>query len=151
MRHLVILLFCSAILFSVETSRAQDADKTDTQRGTITVLLSGFENVKGTVKLCLCRSEDEHKGKKLEFCKVSAEIKSKKAEWVFKNMPYGRYSIKAFHDENENSKMDTNFAGMPVERYGFSNNARGRFGPPSFEQAAFTLNAPRMTIAIELK
>jgi uncharacterized protein (DUF2141 family) len=66
-------------------------------------------------------------------------------------MPYGKYSIKAFHDENENSKLDTNFTGMPVELYGFSNNARGQFGPPSFERTAFTLNEPRVTVAIELK
>ncbi len=66
-------------------------------------------------------------------------------------MPYGRYSIKAFHDENNNSKLDTNFLGMPTERYGFSNNARGRFGPPSFAEAAVTLNSPQITIAIEVK
>jgi uncharacterized protein (DUF2141 family) len=105
----------------------------------------------GNVKLCVCRSEDEYTGKMKEFCIASKELKNKKAEWVIENMPYGRYSIKAFHDENGNSKLDTNFAGMPVELYGVSNNARARFGPPSFASTAFTLNAPQMTTVIELK
>ena len=47
--------------------------------------------------------------------------------------------------------LDKDFLGMPTEQYGFSNNARGRFGPPPFARAAFTLNAPQMTVAIELK
>jgi uncharacterized protein (DUF2141 family) len=150
MKHAVALFFLLA-LFPVANSHAEETHASSDQTGTITVQLAGFENVKGTVKLCLCRSGDEHKGKTPEFCRVSADIKDRKAEWVFKNMPYGRYSIKVFHDENGNSKLDTNFAGMPIERYGFSNNARGRFGPPSFEQAAFTLSAPQMSVAIELK
>ena len=53
--------------------------------------------------------------------------------------------------KTETAKLDTNFAGMPIELYGFSNNARGRFGPPPFVKTAFTLSAPQMTIAIELK
>jgi uncharacterized protein (DUF2141 family) len=150
MRPAIALCFL-ILLLSIETSHAEDAHTSNNQTGNVTVQLTGFENDQGTVKLCVCRSEDEYTGKTKEFCTASKEIKSKKAEWVFKNMPYGKYSIKAFHDENENSKLDTNFAGMPVELYGFSNNARGRFGPPSFERAAFTLNEPQMTIAIELK
>ena len=146
-----IALFFLIVLLSIETSHAEDAHTSHNQTGNVTVQLTGFENDQGTVKLCVCRSEEEYTGKLKEFCTASKEIKSKKAEWVFKNMPYGKYSIKAFHDENENSKLDTNFAGMPVELYGFSNNARGRFGPPSFKRAAFTLNSPQMTIAIELK
>jgi uncharacterized protein (DUF2141 family) len=115
------------------------------------VLLTGFENDRGTVKLCLCCSEDEYTGKTKEFCTASKELKDKKAEWVLENMPYGRYSVKAFHDENDNTKLDTNFAGMPIEPYGFSNNARGRFGPPPFARTAVTLNSPQITIAIEVK
>jgi uncharacterized protein (DUF2141 family) len=147
MKH-TMMLFLLVAVFPLETSHAED---TNNQTGSITVQLTGVEHDQGTVKLCVCRSEDEYTGKTKEFCTASKEIKSKKAEWVFKNMPYGKYSIKAFHDENGNSKLDTNFAGMPVELYGFSNNARGRLGPPPFERAAFTLNEPQVTIAIELK
>ncbi|HIE03040.1 MAG TPA: DUF2141 domain-containing protein [Thiotrichaceae bacterium] len=49
------------------------------------------------------------------------------------------YAIAAYHDTNGNEKLDENFFGIPKEGYGFSNNARGTFGPPSFEKAAFQL------------
>jgi uncharacterized protein (DUF2141 family) len=150
MRHAIIVFFLVIVLL-IETSHAQDNNKAVIQKGKITVLLTGFENDQGTVKLCLCCSEDEYTGKTKEFCTASKELKDKKAEWVLENMPYGRYSVKAFHDENGNSRLDKDFLGMPTERYGFSNNARGRFGPPPFESAAFTLNSAQTTIAIEVK
>ena len=54
-------------------------------------------------------------------------------------LPPGTYAIGIFHDVNLNNKMDNNFLGIPVEQYGFSNNARALFGPPDFEDAAFVL------------
>ena len=55
-------------------------------------------------------------------------------------LPAGQYAVGIFHDVNLNNKMDNNFLGLPKEQYGFSNNARALFGPPSFEDAAFELN-----------
>jgi uncharacterized protein (DUF2141 family) len=150
MRHASILFFL-LVLFLIETTHAQDNNISNNQTGNITVQLTGFENDQGTVKLCVCRSEDEYTGKLKEFCTGSTELKDKKAEWIFERMPYGRYSIKVFHDENGNNKLDTNFAGMPTERYGFSNNARGRFGPPPFAKTAFTLNSRQIKIEIDVK
>ena len=150
MRHAIPLFFL-ILFFSMATSHAAETRASVGQTGTITVQLTGFENDRGTAKLCVCRSEDEYTGKAKEFCTASTEIKSTKAEWVFEHMPYGSYSIKAFHDENGNSRLDKDFLGMPTERYGFSNNARGRFGPPTFASAAFRLNSPQLKIAIEIK
>jgi len=132
-------------------SHAEDTQTLNNKTGTITVQLTGFENDQGAVKLCVCRTEDEYTGNAKEFCTASKEIKNRRAEWIFERMPYSRYSIKAFHDENANNKLDTDILGRPTEQYGFSNNARGQFGPPPFAKTAFTLSAPQMTIAIELK
>ncbi len=77
MRHAIIVFFLVAVL-PIETSHAQDNNKAAIQKGTITVLLTGFENDRGTVKLCLCRSEDEYTGNKKEFCTASTEIKRQK-------------------------------------------------------------------------
>ncbi|MDT4856944.1 hypothetical protein FQZ97_913500 [compost metagenome] len=63
------------------------------------------------------------------------------AQLVFSGLPVGRYVIKSFADENGNAKLDTNILGRPTERYGFSNNARGRMGPPTFDAAAVQLDA----------
>jgi len=150
MRNAIALVFL-IVFISIETAHAGDTQTSHNQTGSITVQLTGVEHDQGTVKLCVCRSEDEYTGKTKEFCTASTELKSRKAEWVFENMPYGKYSIKAFHDENGNSRLDKDILGIPTEQYGFSNNVRGRFGPPPFVKTAFTLSASQMTIAIELK
>ena len=61
-----------------------------------------------------------------------------------------KYAIAVYHDENTNRKLDKNFLGMPTEKYGFSNQARGVFGPPSFAEAAFLfLGKSSVSIKIE--
>jgi uncharacterized protein (DUF2141 family) len=64
------------------------------------------------------------------------------------DLPPGRYAVAAYVDNNRNGKQDKNFLGVPKEDYGFSNEARGRFGPPDFAEAAFDIgdNAVSKTI-----
>lgn len=57
---------------------------------------------------------------------------------VLKGLPDGPLAISLFQDANANGRLDMNALGIPVEPYGFSNNAAGRFGPPRFEQAVLT-------------
>ncbi len=59
------------------------------------------------------------------------------ARCVFKEMPAGEYGISAFHDEDENGKLNTNFVGYPLEEYCATNNARNTFSAPSWEDAKF--------------
>lgn len=58
---------------------------------------------------------------------------------VFADLPPGRYAVAAFHDADENGRLTLWPIGLPREPYGFSNDARRRFGPPGFDSAAFTL------------
>jgi uncharacterized protein (DUF2141 family) len=64
-------------------------------------------------------------------------------------IPAGNYAIGIFIDTNANEALDRNFLQMPTEQYGFSNNAKGRFGPPSFADAAFNLES-QLEIEINL-
>lgn len=66
------------------------------------------------------------------------------------DLPDGTYAIGIFVDANDNNKMDKNFLGIPKEQYGFSNNAKARFGPPSFDDASFTLAGHQM-LSIDLR
>lgn len=68
-------------------------------------------------------------------------MRDRKALLSFNGLAAGRYAIKAFADENGNEKLDANLVGLPTERYGFSNEARGRMGPPAFDAAAVTVDA----------
>jgi uncharacterized protein (DUF2141 family) len=73
-----------------------------------------------------------------------------KAQLVFVGLPPGRYALKSFADENGNGKLDANLVGVPIERYGFSNDARGRMGPPGFDAAAVQIDAADSGIALRL-
>lgn len=53
---------------------------------------------------------------------------------VAKNINTG---IKAYHDENNNQKLDKNLVGYPLEKWGVSNNIRPPFREPTFEEIKF--------------
>lgn len=69
--------------------------------------------------------------------RVAVEIHQHQATCVFDNVAPGTYAITAIHDLNNNGELDKNFLGVPTEPYGFSNDARGTMGPPSFSSASF--------------
>lgn len=66
-----------------------------------------------------------------------ARIVNGKAVCVFRGLKPGRYAISAYHDEDGDEELDTNFLGIPSEDYCASRNARASFGPPAFADAAF--------------
>lgn len=72
---------------------------------------------------------------------------------VFENIKPGSYAISVIHDENENKDLDQNKIGIPKEGFGFSNNAMGKMGPPSFKEASFEIasDSKDTVITIELK
>lgn len=70
--------------------------------------------------------------------------------YVLKDIPLGTYAIAISQDVNGNGKQDTNWIGIPKEPYGFSNNAKGKMGPPDFEDAKFELTKD-LVINIELR
>lgn len=67
------------------------------------------------------------------------------------DLPPGAYGVMAYQDRNSNGRLDTLPIGVPTEPYGFSNNARGSFGPPQWAAASFTLPAQGATQSLRLK
>jgi len=76
----------------------------------------------------------------------TAPMQDGKARLVFAGLAPGRYALRAFADENGNGKLDTNLMGMPIERYGFSNDAKGNRAAPDFEAAAIAVDADLQTV-----
>ncbi len=56
---------------------------------------------------------------------------------VFRDLPAGVYGAAVYLDENRNGKLDRNLVGFFKEPYGFSKDARVRFGPPKWDDAVF--------------
>ena len=99
----------------------------------LTIEIEQLRNNKGKLLLELNNDKEEViKG-------FSEAITNGKCILVVKDLKPGKYAFKYFHDENNDKKINTNFMGIPKEGYGFSNNAKGTFGPPSFDKMLFEI------------
>jgi uncharacterized protein (DUF2141 family) len=118
--------------------------------GTITAAVTGLEGEQGSVLIQLANSAADYDSDDDAFRHAAGKATDGRAAFTFENVPYGDYAIKVFHDENDNRKIDIGWRG-PTERYGFSNDARGLIGPPSWEAARFTLSQPTLRLSIAAK
>jgi uncharacterized protein (DUF2141 family) len=104
----------------------------------IEIAIQGIKAMQGHVLVALYDSEGTFMKKHIASRKT--KVNDNEVTVVFENLRLGDYAISTFHDRNDNEKLDTNFVGIPVEMYGFSNNAKGAFGPPSFDKARITVD-----------
>ncbi|CAN5559268.1 DUF2141 domain-containing protein [soil metagenome] len=112
------------------------------------VTVSDGPAVPSTLYIALFASPDTMAADK-PVASQTLQMREGNAQLVFMGLPPGRYVLKSFADENGNGKLDTNIVGLPTERYGFSNDAKGRMGPPGFDAAAVVLDGDR-SIAFRL-
>ena len=84
------------------------------------------------------------------FRGVVSEATSDHMTVMVPDLPPGKYAVAAYVDNNRNGKQDKNFLGMPKEIYGFSNDVRGKFGPPDFTAAVFEIGENTITKSIHL-
>lgn len=108
-------------------------------QNTIEVEVTNFGSNQGLAFIGLYNAEDSFLEQEYKGAKV--EIKNKKAVLSFTDIPDGIYAVSVFHDEDQNGELTTNFLGIPTERYGASNNAKGVFGPPAWENAKFEVSS----------
>lgn len=80
-----------------------------------------------------------------------ARIVHGRATCVFRQVAAGTYGISAFHDTNDNGKLDTNFLGIPTEDYCASRDARGVMGPPSFDDAKFNYDGAQLRLFARMR
>jgi len=119
--------------------------------GRLTVIILNFRNNQGQVSVTLYNQEAGFPKSPNKAMKTAvAPIREKKSEIVFDSLQPGEYAISAFHDENKNGKMDSNFFGIPKEGIGASNDARGHLGPPSYKDAKFIFTGNAQSITINL-
>jgi len=95
--------------------------------------ISPLKNNEGQVILAFM-DENENILKQL-----TAEIEENKCIFVIDSLGKGKYAFKYIHDENNNNKLDTKLFILPKEGYGFSNDAKGKFGPPPFKDMIFEI------------
>jgi uncharacterized protein (DUF2141 family) len=73
------------------------------------------------------------------------------AAFTFSDLKPGNYAITAFHDVNNDGKMNKTAFGMPEEGFGFSNNPTIGFSAPSFDETKFPVATSKAVVSIQLK
>lgn len=132
MKYLVILFFFTSISMT-----------TPPNSYLLVVNFDGLESNKGQILMKIVNAKNEKIGG------YKLNINNKKAS-VSINLKKGEYAISAFHDANKDEKLNTNAVGIPNEDYGFSNNARGWFGPPDLSDQMITLHSNKeISITLE--
>lgn len=115
---------------------------------TLEVEVTGIIEAKGSILVGVFNSKGEWLKKAITGSKEAAKIG--KLVLTIENLPEGEYALSVIHDLNENGKLDSNLIGIPKEPYGFSNDAAGNFGPPSYEKALVKLNSEKLRITVKL-
>lgn len=141
-----ILAFAGACLFNCSGVLAQVQPENQ-----IRVEISGLRSDKGQDSCALFSSAaDFPKRADKAVARTTSAIVNRHAFCDFSGVAPGTYAVSVFHDENSNGKLDTNFMGIPREGVGASNNAKGHFGPPKFEAAAFRFAGGRLELKITI-
>jgi uncharacterized protein (DUF2141 family) len=143
LKYLVLLLSLTSN-FSVKAQQ-------DRANGNLTVFVKNIRNNKGQIGFCLFKTSlgfPKHPGRAIQ--RAFVKIDGNSAEYTFTNVRFGMYAVCVFHDENDDKKINTNFIGIPTEGVGVSNNAKGHFGPPKFDDAKFNLMKAGQTLTISI-
>lgn len=157
----VIFLVGASVLFykqnlSFAAPRFPDADNIDAvlddavgTSGTAFIRILGAANDKGTMKIAIYGAESTFER---PADAVFASVEPISAGQVYVPVPLTvlpeKIAIAVFHDENDDSVLNKNAIGFPSERYGFSRNARGLTGPPTWAQTVIARPNADTTIEI---
>ena len=101
----------------------------------IHITVENLKNDKGQIVIAIFSNKQDYLKKPVGEAAVPIG-EDKTGEATFRDLPAGTYAVAAYHDKNANGDLDT-FLVVPREDYGFSNDARSPFGPPSFKSASF--------------
>lgn len=110
----------------------------DGQGLAIRSLVTGAEPGVGQIKASLFDSSNTYMQQPLRELAEPVDADGQ-ASLDFGTHPPGEYAVVVFFDQNSNGELDTGMFGIPKEKVGFSNNARGRFGPAKWADARFVL------------
>jgi uncharacterized protein (DUF2141 family) len=118
---------------------AQETSVADTVGRRVVVVVTNLRSDRGRVMGGLYASPegwlDEHDDDASLDCRAS--IRHGRARCVFHGVPAGSVAFAGMHDEDGDGALDRDALGLPAEGYGFSHDASGTLGPPSFGAAAF--------------
>ena len=137
----MFLIFITALIFPLFLNGSE-----------IHLKIKNIDNASGFVHFALYNEKMKFLSDDGKYIGLKKNAEKVKTEGILiKNLKAGIYAIAVYHDENGNNQFDKIFA-IPKEKYGFSNDAKVFFGPPSFDDASFQINEnEKKNISIKLR
>lgn len=132
-------------------SQNSNADKPASPAPQLSFKLRKVRNSKGKVGCALFNNSSGFPMKPAKaYRRIWCPIVAHDATCTVPSLPPGTYAAVCIHDENGNGKLDTNWIGFPKEGVVASNHAKGRFGPPSFKDASFSVGRKPKTVHMRI-
>lgn len=117
----------------------------------ITINFNSLRSEEGSIGYILFDSDEGFPDKDEKSARKGViKTTDAKEPLVIKDLKPGEYAVAILHDEDNDGKMKTNFIGIPLEGFGFSNNPALFFGPPSFNKCKFKLD-DKITLDIKVR
>lgn len=115
----------------------------------VEVVIENVRDTAGVIRVAMFRDAETFMKKPFR----SASVKAEKGRVLvaLEAVPPGTYAVSLIHDANRNGKLDSNFIGIPREGFGFSNDALGKFGPPTFEKAKVSVHGGNYVVLVQAR
>ena len=139
------LVFSVALLTSSSLSYAAEL-------GTLTLRIKDIPDAQGHIAYAVFSSARGFPDEPSLAIKRGYEAISTSHEVMLSipNLTYGEYAVSLYQDRNDDHELNKNFFGIPTEPIGFSKNPSVKYGPPKFEQARFSVQAPVVVAEIHM-
>lgn len=119
--------------------------------GDIAVAVSMVRNGNGEI-ICALFDNAGSFERRVPIARVVVHPAIPSTRCVFHGVKAGIYVITAFHDENDNGRLDKTFFGRPTEGYGISNNHTYILHGPRFDESKFSFpGTGKRSITIQLR
>lgn len=103
----------------------------------------------GSIRFILYRGSAGFRHEDQAFRVLKAPAGTSATSVRFHDVPLGQYAVMAYHDSNDDQKLDLRFGMFPKEGWGLSNNPEV-IGPPSFSASSFTMTEQTMATMIDM-
>lgn len=143
MRLLLSFLATIAFAFAIAAPAAAQG------AGSVVVRVENVRSSEGHVRVELCTSDTFL----TDSCIAVGSAPARPGETIvtLDDVPPGVYAVQAFHDVNDDHKVNRGPLGIPREDIGFSHDAPLGLSGPKFTKAAFSHNSQDQVVTLTLR
>ncbi|MBP9752931.1 MAG: DUF2141 domain-containing protein [Proteobacteria bacterium] len=136
-----ILLFLFIVL-NIGLTFSASVKSEESKKTTLTLILKNIKSDDGNICISVWDNPENYlKNDVKPYKYIKFPAKKEEMKITLKGLENGKsYAIFVHHDKDNVDKVKKGTFGNPLDPIGFSNNAKGMFGPPSYEETLVTVD-----------